>query len=332
MIFSEGSGVNNSVFGKVQDPIKMFLEKRGEAFEQVSVIEKVFSMQKSTHYGERLTTMTAMEGFKPVGENGAYPDDMMQEGFSKFLAAMTWKDKFSISQEMIDDAVTMDMKKQPEAFLAGFHRTRETFGAALLGGAVTGAANIKYRGMAFDTTGADDLPLFSNAHPYKVKTGVQCNVFSDAVDADAIGKMETTMHMFEGDTGEILDVTPDTIIIPDIHSVKKAVFAALGADKDPDTANNGSNYTFGRFNIIVWNYLNKYITAGTAPWIMMDSKYNETYGGAVWLDRKELTVRSTIDEDTDANVWRGNARFIAGFNDWRAFCVGGVSSASALVG
>ena len=60
IIFSEGSGLNDSIFGKSQEPIKMFLEKRGEAFEQESIVEKIFSMQKSTHYGERLTTMTAM--------------------------------------------------------------------------------------------------------------------------------------------------------------------------------------------------------------------------------------------------------------------------------
>ncbi|MFR1988885.1 MAG: hypothetical protein ACLS3C_01980 [Oscillospiraceae bacterium] len=38
--------------------------------------------------------MTAMEGFQPVGENGDYPVDGMQEGFSKFLEHMTWKNSF----------------------------------------------------------------------------------------------------------------------------------------------------------------------------------------------------------------------------------------------
>ena len=28
-----------------------------------------------------------------------------------------------------------------------------------------------------------------------------------------------------------------------------------------------------------------------------------------WLDRLPLTVRSDIDPDTDANIWRGRARF-----------------------
>ena len=110
------------------------------------------------------------------------------------------------------------------------------------------------------------------------------------------------MQNFRGDNGELLDVAPDTIVIPNLFSLKKAVFAAIGADKDPATANNGFNYQFGRWNVIVWAYLNQYITASTAPWMLIDSRYNKEYGGAVWLDRTNLEVRSTLDENTDANV------------------------------
>ena len=40
--FSEGSGLNDSVFGKSQAPIRMFIEKKGEAFEQESMIPLLF--------------------------------------------------------------------------------------------------------------------------------------------------------------------------------------------------------------------------------------------------------------------------------------------------
>ena len=111
--FSEGSGLNNSVFGNVQAPIRMFIEQRGEAFEQQSVLKNLFLMGKSENFGDTFTGMTAMEGFKAVGENGAYPQDGMQEGFSKSMQYMTWKDKFEISKEMIEDAKLMDLKKLP---------------------------------------------------------------------------------------------------------------------------------------------------------------------------------------------------------------------------
>ena len=82
--------------------------------------------------------------------------------------------------------------------------------------------------------------------------------------------------------------------------------------------------------MICWPYLNQFITAGTAPWVLLDSKYNQEYGGAVWNDRIPLAVRSTIDENTDANVWRGRSRFNATFHDWRFAAIGGVSTGEEL--
>ncbi len=330
MTFTEGSGLNDSIYGKSQAPIRMFLEKRGEEFEKESVIKRLFNMGKSNHYGEKLTTMTAMDGFQAVGENGAYPEDSMQEGYSKTLEHMTWKDSFSISREVIEDSKLMDLKKKPAAFITGYHRTREKYGAALIGGAVTSTAAITFRGKTFSTLSADGLGLFHAAHTAKVKGATQCNLFADAFSTDALGMAEVKMQNFCGDNEEVLDVAPDTILIPNLFALKKAVFAAIGADKDPETANNGFNYLFGRWNVICWPYLNQFITAGTAPWVLLDSKYNDAYGGGVWLDRTQLDVRSTLDENTDANVWRGYSRFIAGFNDWRFALCGGVADATAL--
>ena len=50
--FTEGSGLQDSIFGKSQEPIKMFLEKRGEAFEQSSMLPELFNMGSSNHWGE----------------------------------------------------------------------------------------------------------------------------------------------------------------------------------------------------------------------------------------------------------------------------------------
>ena len=330
IIFSESSGLNDSIYGKCQAPIRMFLEKRGEEFEQNSVLKNLFFMGKSGNYADMMTTMTAMSGFEPVGENGAYPLDGMQEGYQKLLKYQTWKDSFSVSKEMMEDGKLMDMRKQPAAFMTSYNRTRELFGAALYGAAMNGAGSVTFKGVKFDLTGADGSNLFAKEHAPKVSGDKQCNCFKDAFSVDALGKLETAMHLFRGDNDEILDVAPDTILIPEIATLKKDVFAAIGADKDPVSANNAFNYQYGRWNVIVWPYLNQFVTKGTSPWALLDSKYNETYGGAVWNDRVQLEVRSTIDENTDANVWRGRSRFNAAFNDWRFAAIGGVATGNAL--
>jgi len=331
--FSEASSLNDSVYGKCQAPIRMFLEKRGEQFEQESVLKHLFLMGNSENYGDLLTTMTAMSGFEPVGENGAYPEDGMQEGFKKLLIYETWKDSFNISKEIIEDSKLMDLKKKPAAFMTSYNRTREMFGAAIFGGAFNAQPKMTFKKKAFDLRGADGKPLLDKAHPAKVSGKPQSNLFKDAFSVDALSRLETTMQNFRGDNDEILDVAPDTILIPNNADLKRDVFAAIGADKDPTTSNNAFNYQYGRWTVIVWPYLNKYIKPGTAlPWGLMDSKYNETYGGAVWNDRVQLEVRSTMDENTDANVWRGRSRFNAAFNDWRFFAAGGIDSGDTLQG
>lgn len=328
--FSEASGVNDSIFGKSQAPIRAFIEKRGEAFEQESVTKRLYKQDKSTHFGEKYTSLTAMEGFQVAGENGAYPSDGQEEGYSKILEAVEWKDSFSISKKIIEDSQLMDLRQKPAGFITAYYRTREKFGAALLGNAIQGNASVKFAGGTFDLKSADGQNLFYASHPAKIKGAAQCNLWSDAFSADALGMLEAKMQNTRGDNDEILDVVPDTIVIPNIFALKKAVFAAIGADKDPETANNGFNYTFGRWNVAIWPYLNQYIASGTSPWLLMDSRYNQEYGTLVWLDRVALEVSSKIDDNTDANVWRGRARFTAGFHDWRGIACAGVSGATDL--
>lgn len=330
IIFSEGSGVNDSIFGKSQEPIKMFLEKRAEAFEAQDVLPELFNMGTSNNWAEKFTSMTAMDGFKPVGENGAYPTDGMQEGYSKVLEHETWKDSFSLSREMIDDAKLMELKKKPQGFITAYYRTRQRFGAALFGAAINKQTTVTFEGKKFDATTADGKALFATDHPSKLSKGNQSNMFSDAFSADALGAMEEKMQNIKGDNGELLDVAPTHILIPNDYQLKKAVFAAIGADKDPaEAGSNKFNYIFGRWNVVIWPYLNQFIASGVKPYILMDKQFNEDYGTAMWLDRVKLEVRSEM-AGNDANVWKGYSRFTAGFNDWRGMAIGGITGGTAL--
>ena len=330
--FSEGSGLNDSIYGKSQAPIRMMIEDKAESFEEKSILKELFMFDSSKHWAEKYTSMTAMDGFDPVGENGAYPVSGMEEGYSKTLEHMTWKNSFSISREIMEDGKLLDLKKKPAGFVKSYYRTREELGAALFGAALQGKNIASFRGRKFDTTCADKKNLFHMEHLGKIKDYKQSNIFSDAFSADALAYAETAMQNFKGENGDIMNVVPNTILIPNDAELKKAVFAAIGADKDPDTNQNGFNYQFGRWNVLIWNYLNQFIGTNTQPWILADLEYNNEYGGAIFTDRTPLDVKSTIDENTDANVWRGYARFTAGFNDWRAFAAGGIAGGTQLLG
>ncbi len=331
IVFSKSSGLNDSIYGKSEAPIRAFLEQNVKAYEEMSTIKRIFKFVDSEHYGEKFGGITGFaHGFQPVGEGGSYPTDERQEGYSKFLENITWKDSFAITQEMMEDSIILNLDKTgARSFIDQYYLTREKYGSQLLIGAISGTST-KFRGMSMDCTSADGVSLFSTAHPSVTgNTGTQSNKFAGTFSVDNLGKLETHMQNFTDDNGEVLNIAPDTIIIPNDAGLKKDVFAAIGADKDPTTSNNGFNYQFGRWTVIVSPYLNSLI--GTdKPWMLLDKRYCDNYDGLLFLDRIPLTIKAFIDDDTDNNVWSGRSRFVCGANDWRCIAVAGVTGASTL--
>ena len=328
-IFSKGSGVTDSAFGKSQEPICAIIEAKQEWFEKNSALPLLFKTKNSKHFAEKIASMTAMDDFLPVGEGGATPMIGMQEGFSKVIEPETWKGKFTMTQEMVEDGTLMSSGK-PEAFSTSFYRSKEKFGLQLYANAVSGK-DMTLNGRTFNTLSNDKVCQFATNHPSVVdKKKTQSNRFKLAFSVDNLSKVQTAMQNFQDDKGNYLSVAPNTIVIPNYAPIKRDVFAAIGADKDPNTANNGFNYQFGMWNVIINQELNSLITSTNCPWILMDSNYNDNYFGAVWLDRVPLTVRSDIDPNTDDNIWKGRARFTAAFNDWRFAAVSGVTDGSEL--
>lgn len=331
IVFSKSSGLNDSIYGKSEAPIRAFLEQNVKAYEEMSTIKRIFKFVDSEHYGEKFGGITGFaHGFQPVGEGGSYPTDERQEGYSKFLENITWKDSFAITQEMMEDSIILNLDKTgARSFIDQYYLTREKYGSQLLIGAISGTST-KFRGMSMDCTSADGVSLFSTAHPSVTgNTGTQSNKFAGTFSVDNLGKLETHMQNFTDDNGEVLTIAPDTIIIPNDAGLKKDVFAAIGADKDPTTSNNGFNYQFGRWTVIVSPYLNSLI--GTdKPWMLLDKRYCDNYDGLLFLDRIPLTIKAFIDDDTDNNVWSGRSRFVCGANDWRCIAVAGVTGASTL--
>lgn len=335
VIFSKGAGVNDSIFGKSQDPIKAMIEASAEAFQQQSCIDKIFVMDKTDRYAEKYTYETSLGNFSPTGEAGAYPESDFREGYSTVLEPDTWKNRFEVTAEAVEDAQWGRIKRLSSAFTLSYNRTRESFAAALLMGGTGSSIHFGAAGKAraFKTTSADNVPLFSTAHP-SITGGCadQANLFADDFSYDNLCYLQAKMQDYRDDDGNLLQVSPDTIIIPNDPMMKKAVMNAIGAEGLPDTSSNSFNFQYGLWNVIVWPYLNQLYPAnsqaGHRPWILMDSEWNKAMVGAVFLDRLALSVHSDVT-DNDNNVWKGRARFTGGFNNWRAFAMSYLGSGGA---
>lgn len=333
IVFSEGSGVADSVFGKSQDPIKMLIEERAEAMQAVSLYDKLFKEVPSENYSEKFTSMTSMDNFEPVGEGGAYPKISMQEGYSRVIESETFKGQFTITQEAVDDRkVGRDGK--PQQMVTAYYRAREEFGHGLLIAAANGKSEASVGTRKYSTKGADGSILFAADHKPKVKGANQSNKYKDAFSAAALSKAETAMQNLTDDNGHVLVLRPNTIIIPNDGTLKQEVLGVIGADKDPDTASgNAYNIHHGRWNVVIDPYLNALIGTGNSdgtPWFLMDTDYNQTYGGLVRTERISLRFKSWIDNNNDNNVWNGYARFSAGFVDFRPIMMCGAAAGSTL--
>lgn len=330
---SIGSGLNGTIYGDCQVPLKAFLESRGEAFQRESLLPYLYRMEKSRHWAERYSSETAMGDFEPVGEGGDYPKTGFEDGYFRDIVNMTFKQSFSVTQELVEDCLLGTMKQRANKLVTAYGRTREKFGRILYAGGLYGTT-VSYKGKTFACGSADGQALFSKTHPNKVNGAKQTNLYKGTFTNTLLGKIETEMQNIKGDNGELLGVAPDTIWIPNDAALKDAAFSAVGADKEPTSGNNAFNYQFGRWNIIVDPYLTAALTdlgkSSEKPFFLLDSKFIELNDGPIFQDRVPLDVKSVIDNNNDNNVWQGRARFGAGFADWRFVAVGNMSTGTDL--
>lgn len=333
IIFSVASGVNDSVFGKLQDPLKAFIERANEAWmnNEMNLAPKIFHPFKLDSNTGSIASLGSLGEMEAVGENGAYPLGNLEEGYRKVIRAEEWKYSFAISQTAMEDKLDFVITSNGQNLMDAYYRTRNNFMWGLLGAALQNKHFVR-KGMEFSVNTWDGVKLFAQEHPSKFDAKMkQCNAYSDAFSATVLGKIATAMQNAKNDNGEIIGLVPDTIVIPNTEKAKSDVFGVLGAYKDPDTAaGNRFNYQFGNWNVMVVPWLESLATSNSYPFFLMDSDYNEKHFGALDVVRIEPKVKSYLDESTDANIWKIRARFSGAFGDWRAFYAGGVSFGKAL--
>lgn len=333
IIFSVASGVNESVFGQIQDPLKVFIERANEAWmnNEMNLAPKIFHPFNLDSNTGSIASLGSLGEMEAVGENGAYPLGNLEEGYRKVIRAEEWKYSFAISQTAMEDKLDFVITSNGQNLMDAYYRTRNNFMWGLLGAALQNK-HFNRKGMEFSVNTWDGVKLFAQAHPSKFDAKLkQCNAYSDSFSATVLGKLATAMQNAKNDNGEIIGLVPDTIVIPNTEKAKSDVFGVLGAYKDPDTAaGNRFNYQFGNWNVMVVPWLESLATADSYPFFLMDSDYNEKHYGALDVVRIQPKVKSYIDESTDANIWKIRARFSGAFGDWRAFYAGGVSFGKAL--
>lgn len=353
IIFNIQKSAENSVFNILQEPFKMFLTQEVEAFEKNSIIDKVYLVENMDTFQEEYRSSTAMDGFKPTEDMEVAGISDFEESYSAIFRVQTWTNSFVISKQTIEDNQTAQLNPQALGFVKGYGRTKERYAVAMLGaalGTVTEFEGKPVVGKSYDTTdgtlNGTKQQYFHGAHKpagYSSTSGdprnfTQANRFyavdgdgSTALDfsgedkeisekvLDVLGQVEAIMAKYKDDKGNITPVNPVRIIMGADYRLQDVLIRGLKSRYGSQMAGNGINTQYGKWEIVTSPYLSA--VAGFADTdhavILLDPERNREGKGAVWKNRLPLTIRSYVDDRTEANVWAGRARFGVNFADWK---------------
>ncbi len=327
------SGLMDTFMGKSLFPVyKIINDAEVDFMGKFSVLEPVFSIESADGFGMKYTDEIGVGDFLPTAEGTNYATGEVKEGFSSYIEFIEWTNSVEISKTMMEDNISSQIKKKARMYARSYYRSREKFRAAMLGAGKTGELTIQNAAGAnikINAKSADGVALFSTAHPSKLDaTDTQSNRFADPFSEDVLSEISTKMENLVDDKGDICGVSPNTIIIPNVSKLKKDVFKVIGADKDPDSPNNGFNYLFGTWRVLCTPMLNGHLT--DTEFILADLDFNEMAGGAIWGDRIPLETSTSILPRTHNLDIAGRSRFSAMFHNYRAFAIGGSTGGTEL--
>lgn len=324
---TQGSDEFKALFGNIQVPLASYIEEQDKQARADCLAYQIFDERESNSKAEGYSGLSEADEMDVVGHGEIAPLNSVNERDLKVIENLLFKSSIKITREDVEDA-----KGAMKKFLrnigvykltGAYYRTLESVCFGLL---IAAAQNKKFyqRGKArFDTTAYDGKVVFATDR----KGG--CNAFSDFLTKDTLGRIATAQQNFKSDKDNNIKVASNTLIIPNVHDIKSEAFNVLGAEKDPGTANDGFNYLFGQYRVIISNRLNELVKGNNKPFILMDGDYNKTLDGNILQIRRDLEIKSK-EVAGDNNLWESTARFGAGFVDWRHMVLGGVEWGKAL--
>ncbi|MDY0291941.1 MAG: hypothetical protein RBR02_06365 [Desulfuromonadaceae bacterium] len=338
VIINIDEALERSVFNILLKPYKVLLNKSVETFEKENVLNYIFKEMDTDRYQEEIRSRRKLGNFEPTTDMGKAKLDSFEEGYGKVFQWVTWKNSYVISKETMEDNQLMTINADTLGFLQGFARTKDTYGFKVLAAGLTGSfqwGTQTFKINSYDTTdGTIDgtkQVLFTNAHRPALSASSadnQSNKFYQTVAAadlteekllEIVGKVEDAMSKYKDDDGNIVYVRPTVIVIPKHYKLRDLFERALNTKLTSKMGDNGINTEYGKWTLVESTTLSQQtgFAASNNAFLMIDPEYNKTWNGGLWFTRIPLTIRSYLDNATEAMVTEGRSRFSANFYDWK---------------
>ncbi|MGB1285027.1 MAG: Mu-like prophage major head subunit gpT family protein [Aggregatilineales bacterium] len=233
--------------------------------------------------------------YEKSGEKSAVDFD---QGYTTRMTHQEYPVKMIIERKLLDDDQYSNViKSRAERLGISAQVRRETDAASIFNNAFTA-----------EEWAGDGKALCANNHPRSPRKATSLsNISTTALTAANLSATRQAMMAVEDDAGNLLGMTPDTILVP--PELEDAALEAVKSTQDPTSANNAINPQFGRYQIIPWHYL-----TDANNWFMIDSVWMRQ--SLHWYNRTPLEV-ILADSNTTEYVYEAYMRYSYGFIDWR---------------
>lgn len=268
---------------------------------RASLIPTLFNVQTSESNDEEVASVGAVgieawDTYEMTGNVGSADFD---QGYKTTYTHKEYPMEVPIKRKLYQDA------KWPQIF-----NIAARMGDSAAAKREVDAASVFNNAFSDTFAGADSVGLCSTAHPYGPhKTGsTQSNEGTYALTKDNVSTVREAMMAFTDDTGTIVAVRPNMLLVPPELEDEALVIAA--SPMDPTTANRAINPQADRFTVLVWHYL-----TDSNAWFMIDSNYLKM--SLDWFNRAPLTITPKVMDTTIEAVWIAYMRYSFGWSDWR---------------
>ena len=268
-----------------------------ETYDQIpSMINEIFSVNTTSNPYEEDVSIGTMGEFPKF--QGTVEYDRPYEGYKKLYEFPEFAKGFRIERKLYDDERYNVINKRPAGLAISASRRREEDAAEVFNN-------------AFDSnyTGPDGKELCASDHPSKAPDGpaTRSNAGTLELNHANLQTTKNAMRQFVDDRGGKISVVPDTLVVP--VALEETAWELIQSDLKINTAENNPNIHYGRYRLIVWDYLDN-----DDAWFLIDSRYAKLFLN--WFDRAPLEFAMEEDFDTLVAKYRAYMRYNAGWSDW----------------
>ena len=283
-----------------------------DAYKEVKPsLSKVFQVDSMSEAYEEHVAYAGLGDAPLVQEGATYTEDAILHTYNTTLTAAKYGFMVPVTHELWDDQREKIAGKTQQSARAVARKVEDL------------ASNVFNNGQSTSYTSyGDGKPLFSTDHTRADGGTAQSNASATGITLTETNLETGIIAMREqlDDRGNMKAIVPNTLLVP--PALEKEAIIITKSDKRSETTDNDANvynmteYTGGRLNVIVWDYLGAAAGGSDTAWVLLDKVQHQV----CWKWRESpriVKLPEAVGAKNDVWYWKARFRAAYGWTDWR---------------